>query len=373
MWRDVAVVASLLSGFVRGSEAAAAGASYSLLTDPGLVAHTSGADALVGTADDVLRWLPGPDGEIGTADDVPANARGAASALQFSGLPFGGDFESFAAGSIVISSFSVAAQTISAAVFDIDATADQTTSIAATLADLDDAPHVIAFDFDGGAALSARLSLCIGGATNCLTLRSSFAGAAIRNAVGSDDPFAVPGIDPVLAAAMQGWKALLPAGWTQLVALQWPATTMTSLDTEGTIAPFFLGGRVSGVLVLVGIDSGLADTDGDRVFDAADACPFAADPAQLDRGGIGSGSSPDGIGDECQCGDVNGDGRVTTADAVVLQRALLVPPAASLAQPALCDIGGSASCTAADAVILRRALLTPPTATIQSHCAPAVP
>ena len=116
-----------------------------------------------------------------------------------------------------------------------------------------------------------------------------------------------------------------------------------------------------------------ADTDGDGVGDACDDCPFTANPDQSDVGGAGTGSAPDGIGDACQCGDVNGDGRVTLADAVIVQRSLLSPPTASLASPELCDVGGSAGCTLADAVVIRRALLAPPTATIQQACAPAKP
>ena len=39
------------------------------------------------------------------------------------------------------------------------------------------------------------------------------------------------------------------------------------------------------------------DTDGDGVPDASDNCPYAANTNQLDTGGIGAGSAPDGIGD----------------------------------------------------------------------------
>jgi probable HAF family extracellular repeat protein len=118
---------------------------------------------------------------------------------------------------------------------------------------------------------------------------------------------------------------------------------------------------------------GLPDADGDHIDDAIDNCPHVANADQADHGGVGSGSAPDGIGDACQCGDVTGDGRVTLADAATVQRALLQPPTATLAQPTLCDVNGDGSCTLADAVVLRRALLAPPTATIQQLCAPATP
>jgi len=118
----------------------------------------------------------------------------------------------------------------------------------------------------------------------------------------------------------------------------------------------------------------LPDGDADGTPDGVDNCPFAANPAQEDAGGLGSTSAPDGIGDACQCGDVTGDGRVTTSDAAMLLRALLDPPRATMTRPALCDVGGGLGCTVSDAVIVRRALLAPPTAAIApDRCPPARP
>lgn len=113
------------------------------------------------------------------------------------------------------------------------------------------------------------------------------------------------------------------------------------------------------------------DPDRDGIASLLDNCPFAANSDQRDSGGVGVGSSPDGVGDACQCGDVSGDGRVTIADAVLISRSLLVPPTADLPHPERCDVGGSAACTNADAVVLRRALLSPATATIRPACTPA--
>jgi len=115
------------------------------------------------------------------------------------------------------------------------------------------------------------------------------------------------------------------------------------------------------------------DTDGDGVPDVSDNCPYTPNPDQKDTGGIGSGSAPDGIGDVCQCGDVNGNGFVTLADSVIILRSLLTPPTATQQSPQLCDVGGSAGCTLADAVIILRANLSPPTATVSQNCAPAKP
>jgi hypothetical protein len=115
------------------------------------------------------------------------------------------------------------------------------------------------------------------------------------------------------------------------------------------------------------------DSDGDGVPDATDNCPYTPNPDQKDTGGIGAGSPPDGIGDVCQCGDVNGNGFVTLADSVIILRSMLQPPTATMQDPQLCDVGGSAGCTLADAVIILRANLTQPTATVSQNCAPAKP
>jgi len=112
------------------------------------------------------------------------------------------------------------------------------------------------------------------------------------------------------------------------------------------------------------------DADADGVCDADDNCPFEPNPGQEDQGGISLASGPDGVGDACQCGDHNGDGRVTLADAVILQRSFLVPPTAARSQ-ARCDVGGSAGCSLADAVVLRRTLVA--TATIAQQCDAALP
>jgi len=95
--------------------------------------------------------------------------------------------------------------------------------------------------------------------------------------------------------------------------------------------------------------------------EALDNCPGVDNPDQRDTSG-------NGIGDACRCGDVDGSGTITMADAALLLRALSVPPAATLPRPALCDVGGSVGCSSADAAILLRALLAPPRASITLQC-----
>jgi hypothetical protein len=102
------------------------------------------------------------------------------------------------------------------------------------------------------------------------------------------------------------------------------------------------------------------DSDGDALADYLDNCPFAFNPEQTDSGGTGAGNLPDGIGDACQCGDVDADGIVTIADIVLLERHLVgLPP--GLASPEKCNVigepgGGDATCRINDLTIIRRAI-----------------
>jgi hypothetical protein len=114
------------------------------------------------------------------------------------------------------------------------------------------------------------------------------------------------------------------------------------------------------------------DADGDGVPDAADNCTDTAN-SQADFGGVGFTSLPDEIGNACQCGDVSGDGTVTSADALRIRRSLLDPPTAGLERPDLCDVDGDGECTLADAETIRGALLVPPSASIVQGCGPALP
>jgi len=112
------------------------------------------------------------------------------------------------------------------------------------------------------------------------------------------------------------------------------------------------------------------DFDFDGVEDALDDCPVEANSAQTDSGGLAS-TSPDGIGDVCQCGDVNDDGRVDEADLNAL-RDHLAGVTVSLPAPQKCDVGGGPACDLLNYVRLRRALagFGPGIAHV---CAPFVP
>jgi len=105
--------------------------------------------------------------------------------------------------------------------------------------------------------------------------------------------------------------------------------------------------RLSGIGASVGSPVS-DDPDGDRVPVSGDICPNAWDPAQLDRGGLGEGSGPDGIGDGCQCGDVDGTGQVTLSDAFAIL--MFGFGDETLSRPDLCDVDESGSCDPYDFV-----------------------
>ena len=110
----------------------------------------------------------------------------------------------------------------------------------------------------------------------------------------------------------------------------------------------------------------MPDEDRDGIPDDKDNCPYEPNPAQADSGGINT-AVPDGIGDACQCGDTNNDGKVTSTDSTVLKRAILgLSPYFSVAAlPGLnkCNVGttvvpGVAGCTTSDATVISRAILS---------------
>ncbi len=118
------------------------------------------------------------------------------------------------------------------------------------------------------------------------------------------------------------------------------------------------------------IPAATGDWDGDGVEDALDVCPVDASSGQLDSGGLAT-SSPDGVGNGCQCGDTSDDGRIDATDVSAL-RALLAGSLVQLAAPEKCDVGGSAACDLIDAVRLRRALAGSSVG-IAHVCAPFLP
>jgi hypothetical protein len=81
----------------------------------------------------------------------------------------------------------------------------------------------------------------------------------------------------------------------------------------------------------------VTDFDSDQVADDEDVCPFWPNPTQKDTDG-------NGIGDECECGDQNGDGTVNVNDILAVNAAIFDPAQAT----PLCDTNDDAGCDVAD-------------------------
>ncbi|MFQ5514592.1 MAG: thrombospondin type 3 repeat-containing protein [Myxococcota bacterium] len=127
------------------------------------------------------------------------------------------------------------------------------------------------------------------------------------------------------------------------------------------------------------------DVDSDGVLNFSDNCRFAANPGQQDNGGIGAGSTPDGIGDVCQCGDVDGDGVLTPVD-VMDARMGLADPSHLVVAPEKCNVIGpidvtlnptlpiTLDCVMNDVAVMERALLDPNAPPgVSQVCKPAQP
>jgi hypothetical protein len=112
--------------------------------------------------------------------------------------------------------------------------------------------------------------------------------------------------------------------------------SVASVSTFGTDAAgnVYFANLFGGDVFALGVDS-----DGDGRLDPRDRCPSFASSEQRDVDG-------NGIGDPCECGDQNGDGRVDVRDLLAIHRALFAP---GLATP-LCDANGDDRCTVVDLI-----------------------
>lgn len=101
------------------------------------------------------------------------------------------------------------------------------------------------------------------------------------------------------------------------------------------------------------------DADQDSILDILDNCPFVQNNPNMDSGGIGPGSAPDGIGDACQCGDLTGDGVIDAADVARLRAALADPEGAPLSagEALRCSVYGEPEdCDILTVTLLERAV-----------------
>jgi hypothetical protein len=201
-------------------------------------------------------------------------------------------------------------------------------------------------------------------------------------AAGIAQPFTATGT--YTDASTQDLTALVTWASTNLAVATVDAGGLaTTLSAGSTTISATLGAISASTLLAVQLD-----TDGDLVADSNDNCRYTANPTQADVGGVDQGG-PDGIGDACQCGDINDDGVISASDVTVLRRALsgLSPynsiggPGNGQAAPGLpdldkCNVGAAgaplATCTAADATVISRAIsgLSPG---IGQTCAAALP
>ncbi len=183
----------------------------------------------------------------------------------------------------------------------------------------------------------------------------------------NDNGFAFATFDPSEVALPQ---PLLPSLFGPPVTLSVPLTggfgseccpgPMVLLGSGGGLAatqPLWMTAFPAGAAMLGAL---FLDSDEDLIEDALDNCPLAANPLQEDAGSVGA-APPDGIGDVCQCGDVDGDGIALAADLAAI-RLQLSDPGQPVAFPAKCDVNGDGLCTVLDAAYLLRALgsLGPP-------------
>lgn len=99
-------------------------------------------------------------------------------------------------------------------------------------------------------------------------------------------------------------------------------------------------------------------SDGDPFADFADNCPFVGNAGQANSGRVATpadptGTTPDTIGDACQCGEVTGDGIVDGDDWVAIREYLAGGTTPIPIQR--CSVSGEESCDLKDLAILVRA------------------
>jgi hypothetical protein len=97
-----------------------------------------------------------------------------------------------------------------------------------------------------------------------------------------------------------------------------------------------------------------SDLDNDRVADSMDNCPKASNgPSWPEIPGVGYQIDTDGngIGDACQCGDIDGDGFTNITDALKLARGLVRSGDPNFDK---CDVNGDGFCNITDALLIAR-------------------
>jgi hypothetical protein len=108
------------------------------------------------------------------------------------------------------------------------------------------------------------------------------------------------------------------------------------------------------------------DSDTDGIDDAADNCPWIPNPSQSDAWD-GDEPGSDGVGDVCQCGDLDGDGQVSPADRAGIRQHLAKITTLTPDEVQACDLTPPyGSCDKRDLVTIRRFVLH--AARAPTHC-----
>lgn len=194
----------------------------------------------------------------------------------------------------------------------------------------------------------------------------------IEGALEGEDP-----LDPTFVAA--GGSATL--GQIQIGTPNGQAPTIT-LEGAAEVAglppgnPFVEPGgtTIAGdQALLTGSGATGEDFDGDGVQNDTDNCVFTFNPLQADNGGFAT-TAVDGLGDLCQCGDLDMDGQIqNTGSDVSRLRQVVAGLDSDENSLGLCSVSDSPSCDMKDVIVLQRQLVGAPAPPIASACLRAIP
>jgi hypothetical protein len=148
--------------------------------------------------------------------------------------------------------------------------------------------------------------------------------------LGNGDPFS-------FSNPLTRYQDLSKLKGIQTIYIRWPVL-VTLATADQADEPVFHNSGYIGQIVFHP-----ADHEGDGILDEEDNCVFIQNPGQRDADG-------DGIGNACECGDFNGDGRVNTTDARLIQRCA----AGRITCLGLCDANNSGTCDTTDSRRIQR-------------------
>lgn len=154
-----------------------------------------------------------------------------------------------------------------------------------------------------------------------------------------------------------------------------PATAVLVPENPVDVPSVLVASRISNRISWIGsqIEIPVDDADHDGIVDQFDNCPFTANANQTDTGGLGSGTTPDGIGNACQCGDVTGEGQVNDTDAAFIKRRALGLSAPLFVVLDNCDVSGEGKCSGVDGTLIRHAAAGNAPAAFGQNCPNARP